>query len=120
NPEAIKMCGRYHLRKAPREVRANALPADFAETKINPFLKLDRWNIAPTQMAPILRQVDGEWAGSEVRWGFLPAWMKDRTKYQINARAETAFEKPMFRAAARATRCLVLADGWYEWQSVAD
>lgn len=114
------MCGRYHLRKAPRKIRANALPPDFSETRINPFLKLDRWNIAPTQQAPILRLIDGEWAGGEMRWGFLPAWMNDRTKYQINARAETVFEKPMFRSAASATRCLVLADGWYEWQKVAD
>lgn len=114
------MCGRYHLRKAPRKIRDSALPPDFSDTKINPFLKLDRWNIAPTQGAPVVRVIDGEWMVDEIRWAFLPAWMTDRGKYQINARAETVFERPMFRSAAKATRCLVLADGWFEWQKVAD
>lgn len=112
------MCGRYHLTKAPKWVRQSAFPEDFSETKINPFLKLDRWNIAPTQTAPILRVRESEIEGVEIRWGFQPKWMADKGRIQVNARAETVFEKPMFRAAAKSQRCLVLATGWYEWQQL--
>ena len=55
----------------------------------------------------------------ELHWGFRPAWMKDKNKAQINARAETVFEKLMFEHSALNRRCLVLASGWYEWQKTA-
>lgn len=111
------MCGRYFLTKAPKNVRTRMFPEDFPETRINPLLELGRYNIAPTQAAPVFRNIDGEIVASEMRWGFRPGWLKDPTRLQINARAETVFEKPMFRAAARVTRCLVPASGWYEWQA---
>lgn len=113
------MCGRYHLRKQPKWVRSSAYPDDFSETRINPFLKHDRFNIAPSQLAPILRWLDGDVRGGEARWGFQPRWMAESGRIQINARCETIFEKPMFRASAKSKRCLVLATGWYEWQQVA-
>src|SRR5690606_27192797 len=112
------MCGRYYLRKAPKDIRYGTLPEDFSQTKINPFLNLDRFNIAPSQKAPVLRRFNDDLVGAELRWGFLPAWMTNG-KPQINARSETVFEKPMFRSAARSTRCMVFASGWYEWQATA-
>lgn len=114
------MCGRYFLNSAPKGIRADWFPDDFSETRINPLLGLERYNIAPSQLAPVIRRIEGELIVSDMRWGFCPQWMKDASRYQVNARAETIFEKPMFRAAARATRCLVPASGWYEWQAVSD
>lgn len=113
------MCGRYYLRKAPKAVRNNALPPDWSDTKIDPFKDIERFNIAPSQTAPVARLVDGELTVEELRWGFLPQWMAAKGKPQINARSETVFEKPMFRAAAKSQRCVVPATGWFEWQPVA-
>jgi len=79
-----------------------------------------RYNIAPTQPIPAIRQAPhGE--GRELvilRWGLIPSWAKEpgAVPLLINARAETAAEKPAFRAALRRRRCLVPADGFYEWQ----
>lgn len=78
------MCGRYYLRKAPKNIRYGSLPEDFSQTKINPLLDLDRFNIAPSQKAPVLRIVDGDLDGSELRWGFLPTWMT-KVRPQISA-----------------------------------
>ena len=80
-----------------------------------------RYNIAPTQSAPVVRAADGarrEWAA--LRWGLVPFWAKDPGigNRMINARGETVASKPAFRAAFRRRRCLVLADGFYEWQKV--
>lgn len=75
-----------------------------------------RYNIAPgTDCIVIRRGATGEPAPGLLRWGFAPHWLRDPGKVQINARAETVHEKRMFRAAFRQTRCLVPADGWYEW-----
>lgn len=79
-----------------------------------------RYNIAPTQQVPIVRLVSAD-AGRRVellRWGLIPSWAQDPTigARMINARAETLTTKPAFRAAMRQRRCLVLADGFYEWQ----
>lgn len=81
-----------------------------------------RYNIAPTQTVPIVR-ASGE--GPELalmRWGLLPSWAKDiKLGYKlINARAETVTEKPSFRDAFRRRRCLVPADGFYEWRKEGD
>ena len=76
-----------------------------------------RYNIAPTQN--VLTVVGGEpRRGGYMRWGLIPSWAKDKSigGRMINARAETVAEKPSFRNALRRRRCLVLADGFYEWQ----
>lgn len=81
-----------------------------------------RYNIAPTQWVPAVRaDADGARALVMLRWGLLPSWAKDpaMANRMINARAETVAEKPAYRAAFRQRRCLVLADGWYEWQAAA-
>lgn len=78
-----------------------------------------RYNIAPTQEVAAIRESDAD--GRELallRWGLVPFWAKDPSigNRMINARAETVAEKPAFRAAYRKRRCLVLADGFYEWK----
>ena len=78
------------------------------------------YNIAPTQNAAVLRAgADGRRTVSMLRWGLVPFWAKDLAigNKLINARAETVAEKPSFRAAYRKRRCLVPADGYYEWRA---
>jgi len=106
------MCGRYTARFSDQTELPEAFAAvvpDFAP----------RYNIAPQQLAPVIRLHDGTPRFEDLRWGFRPAWMKDKNKGQINARAETVFEKPMFKHSAFNRRCLVLASGWYEWQKTS-
>ena len=78
-----------------------------------------RYNIAPTQ--DVLAVVGGESRrGGYMRWGLIPSWAKDKSigNRMINARAATVAEKPSFRNALRHRRCLILADGYYEWQKI--
>ena len=106
------MCGRF-TQAAPGEVIAELF--DLPEVpKLTP-----RYNIAPTQdVAAVRAGVEGGRVLVELRWGLIPSWAKDRSigSRMINARAETVADKPAFRAALRSRRCLVLADGFYEWQ----
>lgn len=108
------MCGRYSLTTAPEAMRR------LFEFENLPNLA-PRYNIAPTQLAPVVRRRDGGGARELVllRWGLIPSWAKDASggAKMINARSETAAEKPAFRAAFRARRCLVPADGFYEWRT---
>ena len=106
------MCGRYALHSLPEVI---ALQFGIAAA---PQLKA-RYNIAPTQIAPVVRLGEGEVREiAELRWGLIPSWSKDPSigARLINARAETAGEKPAFRNAFRRHRCLVPADGYYEWK----
>lgn len=107
------MCGRYMLTSAPEALRA--LFRYEEQPNFPP-----RYNIAPTQPIPIVRMVDGKRQFALVRWGLLPSWVKDPKGFTllINARGETACEKPAFRAAMKRRRCLIPADGFYEWKSV--
>ena len=107
------MCGRY----TARFTETTRLPENLAWL-IPRFAPC--YNIAPQQKAPVIRLSEGKPVCEEIMWGFRPSWMKDRNKVQINARAETLFEKPMFRDSALHRRCLVLANGWYEWQKQPD
>jgi len=80
-----------------------------------------RYNIAPTQdVAAVRRAEDGGRELVRLHWGLIPSWAKERAMgaRMINARAETLVEKPAFRAAFRARRCLIVADGFYEWQKL--
>jgi putative SOS response-associated peptidase YedK len=108
------MCGRYSM---TRPVDAMQALFDFDE---RPNLA-PRWNIGPTQTAPVIRRGDdGRRHLAALRWGLVPGWMKDLSfgAKAHNARAESAAEKPMFREAFRKRRCLVPADGYYEWAEV--
>ena len=83
-----------------------------------------RYNIAPTQpVATVVRDAEsGRNRLAIMRWGLIPSWAKDPTigSKLINARGESVAEKPSFRAALRARRCLIVADGFYEWQAQDD
>lgn len=105
------MCSRYSLTSPPEAVRAYFNAEN--EESFPP-----RYNIAPTQPVLIVRPDHG---GRRilrlVRWGLIPSWVKDPSGFStlINARAESAAEKPSFRGAMRHKRCLIPADGFYEW-----
>jgi putative SOS response-associated peptidase YedK len=114
------MCGRYVLRVVLKNFRRNfELGFDVDDSDV-PIEVRPRFNIAPTQMVPVIRVVSGKRWLSLIRWGLIPHWAKEVKKPQINARGETIFEKPMFRDAARQRRCLILADGFYEWKRDAN
>jgi putative SOS response-associated peptidase YedK len=105
------MCGRYSLTSPVEAVRRlfGLVPGDAMAA---------RYNVAPSQVVPLVRRRD---SGNEVamlRWGLIPAWAKDPAigHKMINARSETVAEKPAFRNAYRRRRCLVPADGFYEWK----
>lgn len=104
------MCGRFALSATPEEVRALFA---YADTPNFP----PRYNIAPTQPIATVREAFGARRFVLVRWGLVPGWVKDPASFSllINARAETAEEKPSFRAAMRHRRCLIPASGFYEW-----
>lgn len=109
------MCSRYSLTSPPE-----AIGKLFAVRIEEPFPP--RYNIAPTE--PVLIVRNGEHAARElrlVRWGLIPSWVKDPREFStlINARSETAAEKPSFRGAMRHRRCLVPTDGFYEWTGKA-
>ncbi|MEO1015122.1 MAG: SOS response-associated peptidase [Pseudomonadota bacterium] len=115
------MCGRFLL-TAPPDAVAQAFGVDVRDN-FPP-----RWNIAPTQPIAVIRVDDGAPIAARapsyalMRWGFIPSWAKKdhlerlRSKPLINARAETAAEKPTFRAAWKRRRCLAPANGFYEWR----
>ena len=128
------MCGRYTLRSSPQQLMSLFGVASLPE--IGP-----RYNIAPTQQVLAFRAVDssrravaGEARDSAdavpggvrrpalLRWGLVPRWAKDLSvgSQMINARSETAAEKPSFRSAFVSRRCLIPADGFYEWEKLAD
>ena len=105
------MCGRFAF-YSPSEATA-ALFGARGSVNITP-----RYNIAPTQDIAVVRiGEDGDKELATLRWGLIPSWAKDPAigNRMINARAETVAEKPSFRAAYKKRRCLVLADGFYEW-----
>ena len=107
------MCGRYIITSPPEALRA--LFAYEEQPNFPP-----RYNVAPTQPIAIVRVVEGRRHFALVRWGLLPPWVKDPKTFTllINARGESAIDKPAFRAAMRRRRCLIPADGFYEWQTV--
>jgi len=107
------MCGRFTLASD-----AVALREAFPEIEFPPHRELTpRYNIAPSQDIAVVPNT-GSYQVEFFRWGLIPSWAKERKiGYRlINARAETLATKPSFRLAYRRRRCLILADGFYEWQ----
>lgn len=110
------MCGRFAF-YSPSEAAA-ALFGVSASVEVQP-----RYNIAPTQFIAAIRDDDNKQRELVMlRWGLVPFWAKDPSigNRMINARAETVAEKPAYRAAYRHRRCIVLADGFYEWRREGD
>jgi len=112
------MCGRY---ASARSVQDLAAAFGIRDDRVESTVQAD-WNVAPTK--PISAVLD-RGAGpvlTEVRWGLVPSWADDPSigPRLINARLETAWEKPAFRGALAERRCLIPADGWYEWATLPD
>ena len=79
-----------------------------------------RYNVAPTTQIPVIRQTGERRELAMLKWGLVPAWSNEpKVKYStFNAQSEEAATKPAFRSAMKSRRCLILADGWYEWEEV--
>lgn len=105
------MCGRFTLSK-PKKIKAKELKVPQADVD----LLSPRYNIAPSNNIAVIRN-EKERRIESLRWGLIPSWSKDETigARMINARAETLSEKPSFKGLLNKHRCLVLADGFYEW-----
>jgi putative SOS response-associated peptidase YedK len=105
------MCGRFAQRTDPKRL---AKAFNVAETpRVEP-----RYNIAPTQdILGVSESPDGR-EMAFYKWGLIPSWAKDKSigARLINARSETVQEKPSFRQAFKRRRCIIPADGFYEWQ----
>ncbi len=107
----MAMCGRYTLHHKPEEIEER-FDIEPGEELITP-----RYNIAPSQIIPVIRRAESrEMVGC--KWGLVPFWAKDPKigNNLINARRETLAEKPSFKHALAKRRCLIPADGFYEWQ----
>jgi putative SOS response-associated peptidase YedK len=129
------MCGRYAASRSPEdlveefEVEQVDLAGPTAEGggPAGDAAGAPDWNVAPTKIAPVVleRSPREDRAADPVRqlrgltWGLVPSWAKDRSvgSRMINARADSLLDKPAYRRAATSRRCLVPADGWYEWQA---
>ena len=105
------MCGRFTLHEGWDNLQQRF---SFSDTRIE---YRPHYNIAPTQDVLTITN-DGENHGGYMRWGMIPSWAKDASigNRMINARGETVTERPAFRDALRMKRCLVIADGFYEWR----
>jgi putative SOS response-associated peptidase YedK len=110
------MCGRYTIRQ-PQRLIDKLFPK-----KVQADLSRPRYNIAPTQNVPTLFLLGGQRVLKDLRWGLVPSWADDPAigNRMINARAETIRAKPAFRSAFGKRRCLIPADGFYEWQKLKD
>ncbi len=106
------MCGRYTL-SVPLSNLVDSFDVEPPDFEFPP-----RFNIAPTQAAPVIAQDTAGRRMGLLRWGLVPSWAKDPAmgSRMINARAETVADKPAFRRAFRSRRCLVPADGFFEWK----
>jgi putative SOS response-associated peptidase YedK len=109
------MCGRFVITSPPEALRRIF---GYAEQPNFP----PRHNIAPTQPIPVVILDNGARHFRLMRWGLVPAWVKDSRKItlMINARSETVRDKPAFKNAMKRRRCLIPADGYYEWQAGGD
>ncbi|MNF53435.1 putative SOS response-associated peptidase YedK [compost metagenome] len=103
------MSGRFALfRWSPTLAALPGFPADLQP----------HWNLAPGGRVLMLRELGGQRRADMARWGLTPAWLTDLSKTPSHARVETLADQPMFREAFRARRCLMLANGFYEWRGV--
>src|SRR5262245_40666664 len=104
------MCGRFALYSSGEQI---AEEFDLADTPII----VPHYNVAPSQAIPAVREGPSGRELALLKWGFRPAWAKDSKVAPINAKAETAAERPMFRQALKRRRCVIPADAFYEWQA---
>jgi putative SOS response-associated peptidase YedK len=107
------MCGRFVRFRSWADLRRTLTLLSPSPVELPPS-----YNVAPTQQILAARSQDGNLEPAVMRWGLIPSWAKDKKSPQINARADTVASKPMFRSAFKKRRCLVLADGYYEWKTI--
>jgi putative SOS response-associated peptidase YedK len=107
--EASFMCGRFVRAKASETYGDFFGVPDVAKL-------LASYNVAPTQPILALRMQENAKAIVAMRWGLIPSWAKDKKLLLINARGDTVADKPAFRSAFKKRRCLIIADGYYEWK----
>ena len=110
------MCGRASLTKVEKDLEER-FHATFYSEDLEPYNPLPSYNVAPTQMHPVIANTDSDHL-QFFKWGLIPFWAKDEKigSRMINSRIETILEKPAFRNAVQKRRCLVPFDGFYEWQ----
>ncbi len=108
------MCGRYTLTKSGKTIQSH-----FA-FMVEDIAHKQRYNIAPTQTAPVVMLHENKRECLLMRWGLVPSWAKDEKfgSRMINARSETIREKPSFKESFKTKRCLVPADGFIEWENI--
>jgi putative SOS response-associated peptidase YedK len=106
------MCGRFS-QSQPVIKYAHALDQAWSPAQ---FEFKPTWNLAPSRQAIAFLDTDSGHAAQLLHWGFLPSWADPKDQKPINARSETAATKPYFRKAWKSGRCLIPADGWYEWK----
>jgi putative SOS response-associated peptidase YedK len=111
-PILLAMCGRFSQGEPSRQV------SDYFGAYPDDDLPDGLWNVPPTERIRIVVQRDGDRVLTGARWGFTPAW-SDGARSWINARSETAAASPAFGPALRATRCVIPADAFYEWDRSA-
>ena len=103
------MCGRYQLSSKPKDMRMHFNVG-------SPFTFKQSYNISPSSYCPIVRLNKEKNEVVSCYWGLIPSWAKDRKISPVNAKAETIREKPFFRGAYRHHRCIIPANGFYEWK----
>ena len=105
------MCGRFALRTPTKKLAAAFQVEEASAVEA-------RYNVAPTQSILAVRQSEDGREAVLLKWGLIPSWTKDDSMSArlINARSETVTEKPAFREAFKRSRCIIPADGFYEWQ----
>ena len=104
------MCGRYTLAKPLKGIQSH-----FGPLHINLEYR-PSYNIAPSQLSPVVINNSEQRELTAMKWGLVPSWAKDEKMKLINARSETAHEKPSFKNSLRNKRCLIPADGFLEWR----
>lgn len=109
------MCGRFVLKRPLHDY-----VEEFSVTNVFTDGLSASWNVAPTQPIYAVVENDGERSLDTFRWGLIPSWAKEPRPFHINARMETVDEKPTFRTSLQRRRCLVPADGFYEWTTGPD
>ena len=112
-----RVCGRYVSTEDPDQLRL-MYEADTIDVPVLP----PNYNVAPTQPVYVVDEMSGPRNIRVVNWGLIPSWAKDASiaSKLINARSDTIWEKPSFRSAIRTSRCLIPANGWFEWQTTDD
>jgi putative SOS response-associated peptidase YedK len=105
------MCGRFSLTKEEAEIEKRFQAKFYTKDLVK------RYNVAPSQLSLVMTDAQPEKL-QLFKWGLIPSWAKDKSigYKMINARSETVFEKPSFKKLIQQRRCLVIADGFYEWQ----